>query len=243
MEWFKDLYDEFRMRRNFGSIPEEETGDEVDFMVDVLQLKELSKVLDLFCGVGRHTIELARRGYHACGVDSNAEYLSIAKISASMKNTSPAFIHGDVREVDFGSNYDAAIIMHCSFGYFSDDEDRLVLQKVHRSLKPGGKFLIELINRNWIISNFVKQSVDFVNGVKVEEQREYDSEQKRVRFTIKRYLADGEQSKRGSWRVYSPHDIKSVLRSVGFRYVIGYSTLGKKPLVGKSRLMRIVCEK
>ncbi len=243
MEWFQDLYDEFRMRRNFGSIPEERTKEEVDFIIDVMELSKGVRVLDLFCGVGRHAIEFAARGFEACGIDINASYLDIARMTASMKNVSPAFFQGDIREIDFGKDYDAVIIMHCSFGYFSDDEDRSVLQKVYESLKTGGKFFIELINQNWIVKNFVEQSTGFVNGVKVVEERHYDDKTKRVKFTVERYLPGGTEMKQGAWRIYSPHDIKAILRNIGFRYLVGYSTLSKNPLEGQSRLMRIVCEK
>ncbi|KPK99391.1 MAG: hypothetical protein AMK75_06570, partial [Planctomycetes bacterium SM23_65] len=62
MDWFKELYDEFRMKHGFGAIPEQRTAREVDFLVEELALQERSKVLDLFCGTGRHCVELAKRG-------------------------------------------------------------------------------------------------------------------------------------------------------------------------------------
>jgi len=60
MDWFKDLYDEFRMERSFGHVPEEKTKKEVDFIYDVLQLFKGAKVLDLFVASGGILLNLLK---------------------------------------------------------------------------------------------------------------------------------------------------------------------------------------
>ncbi len=135
MDWFVGLYDEFRMRMGFGRVSYEETRKDVDFICDVLELHTGAKVLDLFCGSGRHSLELARRGYLATGMDLNPDYLELGRQSGKTIANAPNFIQGDVRYIDFGKDYDAAIIMFQSFGYFSDSEDKLVLSKVFDALK------------------------------------------------------------------------------------------------------------
>lgn len=154
MDWFKDLYDEFRMRRTFESVSEEKTENEVDFIYEVLKLFNTAKVLDLFCGTGRHSIELANRGCKPVGIEYNPEYLKLAREQAKEKGISPEFIQGDVRYVDFGEGYDGAIIMFHSFGYFSDEEDRMLLEKVYNALNKSGRFLIEILSRDWFLKNF-----------------------------------------------------------------------------------------
>src|SRR5690242_17595722 len=107
-EWFADLYDDFRMRTGFGSVPATQTHREVDFLWDVLRLAPGSTILDLFCGAGRHSIELARRGCLTTGVELNQEYLQRARAQAP---NNARFLLGDVRHVDFGEGFDATIIM------------------------------------------------------------------------------------------------------------------------------------
>jgi SAM-dependent methyltransferase len=243
MDWFVDLYDEFRMRTGFGRVPDEETQKDVNFICDVLELHEGAKVLDLFCGAGRHSLELARRGYSATGIELNPDYLELGKKSGKVIANAPKFIQGDVRYVDFGEGYDAALVMFQSFGYFSDSEDKSVLSKVFDALKIKGRFLIEILNRDWILKNFVEIQEDVIDGIRVIEKREFDVLTSRNNFVIQRHEEDGIVTKRGSWRLYSAHEMKKILKGIGFRFVGGYSNLEKEPLTKDTRLMRMVFEK
>jgi len=243
MEWFVDLYDEFRMRSGFGRVSMEDTRKDVDFICDVLNLPKGAKVLDLFCGAGRHSLELARRGYSATGIELNPDYLKLAKQSCKSIVNPPRFIHGDVRRIDFGEGYDATIIMFQSFGYFSDIDDKLVLSKVFGALKTEGRFLIEILNRDWILKNFVEIQETEIDGIRVVEKRDYDVLTSRNNFIIQRYEKGGVLTKRGSWRLYSAHEMKNILEDIGFRFLNGYSDLDKNPLMEDTRLMRMVFEK
>ncbi len=243
MNWFKDLYDDFRRRRALDSISEEETKRDVDFIYNVLKLFEGAKVLDLFCGAGRHSIELASRNCNPVGIEYNPDYLKLARERSKEKEISPEFIQSDVRYVDFGEGYDGAIIMRCSFGYFSDEEDRMVLEKIYGALKKQGRFLIEIISRDWLLNHFEERAEMVIDSVKVVEEREFDILTSRNNFTIKRYEKDGIVAKKGSWRFYSVHEIKNILENIGFKFVAGYSNLNKEPLTKDTRLMRLVFEK
>lgn len=243
MDWFKDLYDDFRMRTGFGSIPEEQTKREVDFICDVLGLCEGSKVLDLFCGTGRHSIELAKRGYITVGIEYNPDYLRIARESTPKALVEPSFIQGDVRHVNFGKDFDAVIVMYQSFGYFEDSEDKSILQKIYLSLKPGGRFLIEILNRDYILRNFSKRDEKELMGIKVIEDRDFDVIKSRVNSKLTRYEKDGIVVKKMSWRLYSTHEMKNILEDIGLKFVAGYSSLNKEPLTLDTRLMRLIFEK
>jgi SAM-dependent methyltransferase len=235
MDWFKDLYDEFRMATGFGQVSDEQTKRDVDFICDVLELPKGAQVLDLFCGAGRHSLELARRGYVTTGIEFNPDYLKIAKELSEIENNAPQFIQGDVRRVDFGVSYAAVVIMFHSFGYFSDEEDKLVLAKIFDALKVGGRFLIELLNRDWTIKNFKEREESEIGGIRVVERREFDVLTSRNNFTIERYERDGVITKKGSWRLYSAHELKNILEGIGFRFIAGYSNLEKEPLTKDTR--------
>jgi SAM-dependent methyltransferase len=243
MEWFKDLYDDFRMMTGFGSVSEEQTKKEVDFLRDVLQLPQSAKILDLFCGAGRHSLEFARRGYVVTGVEYNPDYLKLANSLATERNVAPNFIQGDVRHVDYGAGYDAVIIMFHSFGYFSDEEDTLVLTKIYDALKASGRFLIEILNRDWIIKNFAEIQEREIEGIRILEKRAFDVLTSRNNFVIERHEGSKVVTRKGSWRLYSAHEIKNILENIGFKFVAAYGSLEKGELTIDTRLMRLAFEK
>ena len=243
MDWFKDLYDDFRMRTGFGSIPEEQTKKEVDFLCRELGLSSGSNVLDLFCGPGRHCIELAKRGITAIGIEYNANYIAKAEERAQEASVASTFIQGDVRDISFGGEYDAVIIMYQSFGYFTNSQDKEILKKVYFSLKDHGRFFIEILNRDYILRNFKEKEEKIVEGIKVLEERQFDILNSRVNSTITRFEEGGPVVKNMSWRLYSPHEIKNILESIGFIFLVGYSSLNRDPISLDTRLMRLIWEK
>lgn len=116
----------------------------------LLKLRRGSKVLDLACGTGRHSVRLARRGASVLGVDVTREYLETARRAAKgLPNC--RFAEGDMRRLPFVAEFDAAMNLWTSFGYFEKpSEDLAVLKGVARALKPGGLFLIELVDHGWV---------------------------------------------------------------------------------------------
>lgn len=115
-----------------------------------LGLKPGARLLDLACGTGRHSILLARRGAFVVGVDKTEAYLQEARAGArGLKNC--LFARGDMRRLPFKGEFDAAINLWTSFGYFAKPSDDLkALKGVARALKPGGLFLIDLIDFAWV---------------------------------------------------------------------------------------------
>ena len=245
MEWWQDLYDDLRLRTTFGRIPQEQTSREVDFIEDVLSLHKGASVLDLCCGIGRHSIELAKRGYGVTGVDLSKEYLKRARERAKEERVKVKFVQKDMREVDFSQEFDGAINMLMSFGFFErEDENIRVIEGVQNSLKKGGKFLIELMNRDWLLRNFRERDWREVEGVLIVEEREFDLASSRVNAKLT-YIIEREErvEKRLNWRFYSFQELKRLLEENGLHVVASYGSPDKNELTLATRVMRIVSEK
>jgi SAM-dependent methyltransferase len=120
--------------------------DEVKFLWKVLKLRKGSRVLDIPCGTGRHALRLARRGASVLGVDASEAYLREAR-RAAKRIPNVRFVRGDMRRIPLRGEFDAAINLWTSFGYFADPADDLkTLRGIARALKPGGLFLIDMLD-------------------------------------------------------------------------------------------------
>lgn len=121
----------------------ERTLAEVDGVVRLLDLSDRSRVLDIPCGYGRHSIELARRGHMVTGADLNATHLARASEDAASQGVSVKFERQNMLTLAYREEFDAVINMFYSFGFFgTDDENLNVLRNFYNALLPDGKFLM-----------------------------------------------------------------------------------------------------
>lgn len=131
----------------------------VDQVVQLLYLTQVepeASVLDLCCGVGRHTLPLARSGFVVTAVDLTERYLEKARKQAQAENLSIEFIHSDMRRHCRPEAYDLVINLFTSFGYFEDEEDDLlVATNIFRSLRSGGKAVIDIISKERLAKIFL----------------------------------------------------------------------------------------
>jgi SAM-dependent methyltransferase len=152
-DWPIAFFDEDYLRIYRPMLTAETTRQEVDFIESALALPPGGAVLDLACGYGRHAIGMAERGYRVTGVDFNPRYLEIAEADARQAGVEVRWIVGDMRTLPFAGEFRAAYCYFTSFGYFSDEENETVLQRVATALEPGGRFLIDLMNRDWLLTH------------------------------------------------------------------------------------------
>src|SRR5438309_10412659 len=139
----------------FGEKRVANAATEVDHLTKLLTLQPPAKVLDLCCGLGRHSLELARRGFDVTGVDSTGVYLRRAQKQAQAENLNVEFVQEDMRQFCRPETFDITLNLFTSFGYFeSPAEDRRVLVNVHKSLKSGGRLVLDLMGKEIIARVF-----------------------------------------------------------------------------------------
>lgn len=136
-------------------LPAEKTQTEVNFLVKNLRLKKKVKILDLACGHGRHTVEFARRGFVMTGQDLNGFFLKEAAKAAKRAKVKVRWIKSDMRQIPFENEFDVVFNLFTAFGYFDSDVDHQeVINQVAKSLRRGGIFVIDTINRDRIMSQY-----------------------------------------------------------------------------------------
>src|SRR5256712_4243303 len=153
--WYEDFFGSDYLIRYVHP----ETAAQVEAIDKILHLRQGGRILDVACGAGRHTIGLSKRAYRVTGFDLSAPLLAEARTAARNAAVKPTFVQGDMRRLPYRNAFDAAISMFTSFGYFDRPaEDRQVLRGVARALRPRGKFLMELFNRDSLVARLASQS-------------------------------------------------------------------------------------
>jgi SAM-dependent methyltransferase len=130
-----------------------DTPREVDFILAATQLPAGASILDAGSGVGRHAIELAKRGYRVVGVDFVGSLVERARATAQMEGCAERadFIEADCRSLDLGRHFDAALCLYDVVGSFPKDEDNLALLRgVTKHLARGGPLLMSVLNRGLV---------------------------------------------------------------------------------------------
>ena len=153
IDWPIAFFDDDYLKIYEPMLTEERTRLELDFIEQELSLAPGSGVLDLACGIGRHAVGMAGRGYRMTGFDFNARYLEIGAGSAERAGVRVAWKQGDMRSLGFERAFDAVYSYFTPFGYYSDAENEQVIENVARALVPGGRFLIDVSNRDYLLTH------------------------------------------------------------------------------------------
>lgn len=161
-QWYEELFTNFAAQYDKERFTTGTLG-EVDFIEQEVRGDRSCRILDLGCGTGRHSIELARRGYSLCGVDLSTSMLARARSKAKTAGVDVDFRQADARSLEFRNEFDLVIMM-CE-GAFplmeTDDMNYRILQCAGNALKQNGKLIFTTLNGLFPLFHSVK---DFLNG-------------------------------------------------------------------------------
>jgi len=144
---------------------------QVEKVLALLGIQPGAVILDLGCGIGRHSVELARRGFHVTGVDRTQAYLNKAVEKAKASGLQVEFVREDMRAFCRPEAFDVVMSFFTSFGYFDDPEDdRRVAMNAHRSLKAGGIFFLEMMGKEILARNLQQRVWREEDGLLVLEE-------------------------------------------------------------------------
>lgn len=211
----------------------EKTLRDVEFLERELGLQKGMKILDLACGHGRHTIELARRGYIMTGQDLNGFFLEKARSAAREAGVGVRWEQSDMREIPFENEFDVALNLYTSFGYLeNDEEDQEVLHQASKALKQGGRFLMEVVNRDHIMRAFPESTgKELPDGSLIVTQNKFDFTTGRMNGRRVRVWSDRKRrDRRFSLRVYSLHELIRMAAAAGLVYEKSFGNNDSSPL-------------
>lgn len=237
--WFHDpaFWDEFKLVM-FHARRREATPAEVDALVKLLGLAPPARVLDLPCGIGRHSAELARRGFAVTGVDLHEPYLVEARAAAP----GVEWIRADMREFRRPGAFDAVLNLYTSFGYFEDPgDDRRVARNALESLRPGGALVIEMNGKEVLAAKYEERRWhDLGDGSRLLEHTTVEDGWRAVRNEWTLYK-DGKRRDTHFWtRLYAGTELERLLLDVGFAGVKLFGWFDGRPYgPGAPRLVAV----
>lgn len=217
-QWYEQLFE------NYADKYEQEpftkgTAGEVDFIEKEIRYNKSVRILDIGCGTGRHSIDLARRGYAVVGVDLSQSQLKRARENADREKVTVQFLCADARKLAYSREFDL-VLMLCE-GAFplmeTDDMNFEILRNAANALKERGKLIFTTLSELYPLFHSVK---DFINSHyegDVSKGNSFDLMTFRD-FSEYEVTDDGGINRRlkCNERYYVPSEITWLLKSLGF---------------------------
>ncbi len=226
--WYEDFFQGINCEIWEKAIPTDWTKQEVDFLVDVLNLKPGQRILDIPCGYGRHSIELSKKGFTVTGIDISARFIKglTEKVNAEKLNIKA--VRADILKIQLNEHFAGAVCLGNSFGYFNFDRMKLFVEKVSSHLEPGAMFIInsgmiaESILPN--LSNYAKNKTYTVENITMDVTNTYHvGDSYMVSHLL--YTKEGKVEEHSfKHYVFTLGEVKRLLKSFGLNTIATYSS-------------------
>ncbi len=230
-----------------GGFPPEKTREEVDFIVKALELGDSERVLDVPCGEGRHSIELASRGFAVSGTELNPNALQTARANAEERGVTVDFRQGDMRSLSAEGEFDAAICYGGSFGYFDDEGNLEFVKAVAGALADSGRFIIDTPVAESLFPQYKERDWQWwdeeAQDMRVLQERSWDLRAGRIRGTWTFIGPDETSTSDVSIRIYTCRELCELLREAGFQEFRTIEPMTHAPFKMGSRRLSLVASK
>ena len=239
----KQVFDEDYLYFYADVLPEERTEREVELIWRLLDLQPGAEVLDAPSGHGRISNRLAGRGARVTGLDATPLFLDLARRDAAERGVDVEYVEGDLRSLPWEGRFDVVLNWFTSFGYFGDDDNRRVLGEAWKALRPGGRFVVDLHNRDEFQRRRVPVSMVERDGDLMVDRHEFDVLSGRI--DTERIVVRNGRVRRFmfSVRAFTFVELRDWLVQAGFDDVAAFDWETGETLTPESRRMIVVARK
>lgn len=194
MNWFEEWFDSPLYEKLYANRDEKEAARLIELLEETLPLDKRSKVLDLGCGRGRHSINLYKKGYKVTGIDLSEQAIETARQKAADQGLDGlTFEVRDMRN-PLPETFDAIVNLFTTFGYFrTDEENASVFDSVKKMLKPGGIFVLDFLNARKVKNSFSPNDEGSFRGIQYEITRFIDDNAIHKEITFSGDKINGQQ--------------------------------------------------
>lgn len=222
-QWYESLFENYGNKYDSESFAQGTIG-ECDFIEEEMNFNKTLKIIDVGCGTGRHSIELAKRGYSVTGIDLSESMLEKAREKAMQNGLKIDFFKHDARNLPFNKEFDVAIMM-CEGGFPLMETDEMnyeILKNVSQALKDNAKFIFTTLNGLFPIFNSIEEfcATNTEDGNATYHKNTFDFMTFRD-FNITKVEDDNgtEKELECNERYYIPSEITWLLKSLGFKKI------------------------
>ncbi|PKL83297.1 MAG: class I SAM-dependent methyltransferase [Ignavibacteriae bacterium HGW-Ignavibacteriae-3] len=176
-EWYKNWFSSDEYLSVYRHRDNEDAQKLINHILSETNIIKEGIVLDAACGAGRHSINLAKKGFHVVGFDLSKTLLNIGKSDAQSNNVSIDLFCGDLRNIKLKKKFDLIINLFTSFGYFNtDDENFSFIRTAYDLLNENCYYILDYFNPEYIRNNLVQESKREFGSKKITERRKIENE-------------------------------------------------------------------
>jgi SAM-dependent methyltransferase len=225
------------------TLASERTEHQLDFLEQHLSMIPPMRVIDLGCGHGRHSRELARRGYQVVGLDRTEGFLELARRDAEAEGLDIDYRSGDMRALDAEEEFDRAICLFNTFGLHRDEENLDILRRLARALRPGGMACIEVPNRDWMVRAILPFTLLQRGDDLMIDRHVFDGVTGRL--VDYRVMVRNGRTRQApfSMRLYTLSELKHLLGSVGLSVYAAFGTWDGEPVSLSNNRLIVLCQR
>jgi SAM-dependent methyltransferase len=217
-------------------------GEDVPFLATVFGDPASTRILDLACGAGRHTIPLAERGYGMTGVDLSRTFLDHAEAAARAKALAIEWECRDMRDLPWTGWFDGALCFGNSFGYFDPADTQRVIDALARALKPGAPLVLETGTAAESLLPALQDGRSMqIGDILYTSAAKYQCLESRLDVEYTFVRGDTRETKTAEHWVYTARELLGRFGAAGFRLENAYSTTQRTPFtLGSPRLILVL---
>jgi len=243
--WAREFYSGIFVDLWLGATTEQQTRREADFLEKVMGIPAEASIVDLACGGGRHSIELSARGYRLTGVDISPEFLTVARSAAAERNLAVSWEQRPLHDLPWESAFDGAICMGNSLGGLDDEATAAVFHAIARSLRPGGRLVVETgFIAESLLPHLKERDWAPLGDILYLASRKYDPVQGRLNIDYT-FIRDGRAEKKSAFgRIFTYREFCRLVEEAGFEGIEGYASVAQEPYrLGSPNLLLVATKK
>ncbi len=244
IDWYKDFFQGVVLDVWREACQPDQTESEVDIFVHLTALHDGDRILDVPCGLGRHSLELAKRGYKVSGVDLSTEAVAEVKAQAELNHVQIEVLQRDMRDLPWEQEFHAACCLGNSFGYLEHAGTAAFLKAVSRALKPFGRLLIDSL----MVAESILPGLDERNWMQVGDilmliENEYRIPESRLETTYT-FVRGADRETRVSYHyIYTVAEITRMLKESGLEVKAFFDSFSLDPYHYGSPRLVLLAEK